>query len=86
MESLGGTCLYHDGEMSSGARKLRSLVNKSDLVVCITSCNSHGAMKAIKKQCKLCKTPFCPLKGSSAGALQNLLCELTEDNFFAANV
>ncbi len=70
---LGGECLFHSGEMKSGAQGLRQLVDKSDVVVCITSVNSHGAMNTVKKQCKRCQKQFCPLNGAGVSSLENLL-------------
>jgi hypothetical protein len=73
IEGLGGSCLFSAGHTKSGGREFRKIVKKSDLVVCITAINSHGAMKVIKKQCKLCRKPFCPLKGTSVGSLEIML-------------
>ena len=73
---LGGECLFHSGEMKSGAQGLRHLVDRSDMVVCITSVNSHGAMNAVKKQCKRCQKQFCPLNGAGVSSLENLLLEV----------
>lgn len=75
IERLGGECCFHTGKIRSGARGLRNLVDKSDLVVCITSINSHGAMHTVKKQCKKCRKPFCPLKGTSVSSLESLLLD-----------
>ncbi|MBI4798344.1 MAG: DUF2325 domain-containing protein [Desulfarculus sp.] len=74
---MGGQCLCHSGEMQAGAAKLRQLVAKSDMVVCIASVNSHGAMNVVKKQCKRCRKPFCPLNGAGVGALENLLRQVS---------
>ncbi len=70
---MGGECLFHTGETRSGVKALRNVVAKSDLVIYITTINSHGAMKVVKKQCKRCQTPFCPMQGSGVKALENLL-------------
>lgn len=76
VERLGGECLFHSGETKSGVQSLRQLVDKSDMVVCITSINSHGAMHIVKKQCKRCQKQFCPMKGTGVNALENLLLEM----------
>jgi hypothetical protein len=73
VEELGGKCLYHTGQMRSGARKLRQIVNKSDMVVYLTPINSHAAMNVVKKQCKRSQTPLCPLNGTSVTALESIL-------------
>jgi flagellar biosynthesis chaperone FliJ len=75
IERMGGSCLFSNGHTKNGGKEFRSIVKKSDLVICITAINSHGAMKVIKKQCKICRKPFCPLKGTSVGSLKGLLTE-----------
>ncbi len=52
VQELGGECLYHDGCTGSGADRLRRVIGRADVVVCITSINSHGAMKMAKTFCK----------------------------------
>ncbi len=76
IRKLGGDCLYHSGKTRGGVQSLRSLVSKSDLVVCITNVNSHGAMNAVKEQCKRCQKRFCPLDGVGVSALENLLRDM----------
>lgn len=73
VEKAGAECLCHTGRISSGARKLKQLVNKSDLVLYLTPINSHGAMSVVKKHCKQCKKPFCPLNGVGVSALESHL-------------
>ena len=80
IERLGGQCLFDPGHTKAGGRGFRKVVNKADLVVCITAINSHGAMKVVKKHCKLCRKPFCPLKGTSVSSLKNLLNEYVTRN------
>ena len=80
IEKMGGSCLFSPGHTKNGGREFRTIVQKSDLVICITAINSHGAMKVLKKQCKLCRKPFCPLKGTSVGSLKNLLNDYVKQN------
>lgn len=80
IEAMGGKCLFNAGHTKNGGREFRKVVKKSDLVVCITAINSHGAMKVVKKQCKLCRKPFCPLKGTSVSSLKNLLNDYVTQN------
>ena len=70
---LGGEALIHNGKVKNGSKKVRDLVRKSDLVVYLTTINSHGAMKSFKKHCKLCQKPFCPCRGTGVGALRSFL-------------
>ena len=80
IEKMGGSCLFSPGHTKNGGREFRTIVQKSDLVICITAINSHGAMKVVKKHCKLCRKPFCPLKGTSVGSLKNLLNDYVKQN------
>lgn len=73
VEDLGGEALIHNGKVKNGSKKVRDLVRKSDLVVYLTTINSHGAMKSFKKHCKLCSKPFCPCRGTGVGALRSFL-------------
>lgn len=52
VQELGGEYLYHDGRTGNGADRLRRVICRADVVVCITSINSHGAMKMAKSFCK----------------------------------
>ncbi len=52
VRELGGECLYHDGCTGNGVDRLRRVICRADVVVCITSINSHGAMKMAKSFCK----------------------------------
>ena len=77
VEKMGGKCIFHPGHTASGMARLRKAVSGSDLVVYLTPINSHGAMSVVKKQCKRCNTPFCPLNGTSVSALESHLSEIT---------
>jgi hypothetical protein len=72
---LGGKCLCHTGSVVSGCRRLRQVVRKADLVVFITTVNSHTAINTVKDECKKCGKPFCALGRTGAGSLEKaLLC------------
>lgn len=76
IEGMGGQGLCHTGKVRSGARRLRQLVNKSDMVVYLTPVNCHGSLDVVKKQCKRCNTPFCPLNSTSPATLESRLREM----------
>lgn len=80
VENMGGKCMCHTGHIRSGARRLRQLVSKSDMVVYLTPANSHGSLNVVKKQCKRCQVPFCPLNACGLSALKVHLKESA--NFF----
>jgi hypothetical protein len=70
---LGGHCLCHTGHVASGCRRLRQVVRKSDVVVFITTVNSHTAINAVKDECKKHGKPFCALGRTGAGSLEKAL-------------
>lgn len=76
VRELGGNCLCHDGQVRGGCRRLRQVVGRADLVVFITSVNSHSALAAVKEECRRCAKPFCALARTGPGSLQSLLKEL----------
>ncbi|MCF8048941.1 MAG: DUF2325 domain-containing protein [Desulfarculaceae bacterium] len=70
---LGGECVCHTGKLRSGHRRLKQRVANADLVVFITSINSHAALDAVKKECKRCSKPFCALRQTGCGSLEQTL-------------
>lgn len=70
---MGGECIFHTGKLRGGCRRLRQTVAKADVVVFITTINSHAALSAVKAECKRCATPFCALGRSGAGSLEQVL-------------
>ena len=73
VDRLGGECLCHDGGLKGGRRRLRQMVAKADLVLFLTSVNSHAALSTVKKECKKCKKPFCALRQTGSGSLEKVL-------------
>ncbi|BEQ14592.1 hypothetical protein FAK_16580 [Desulfoferula mesophila] len=78
---LGGKCEFHTGKLRSGHRRLRQRVAKADLVVFITSINSHAALNAVKTECKRCGKPFCALRQTGCCSLEKTLRSLPEEPF-----
>lgn len=70
---LGGECVCHTGKLRSGNRRLKQRVANADLVVFITSINSHAALNTVKKECKRCSKPFCALRQTGCGSLEATL-------------
>jgi hypothetical protein len=73
VDQLGGKCICHTGKIRGGCRRLKQTVAKADLVVFITTINSHAALSTVKSECKRCSTPFCALGRSGAGSLEQAL-------------
>lgn len=70
---LGGECVCHTGKLKNGNRRLKQTVASADLVVFITSINSHAALGAVKQECKRCSKPFCALRQTGCGSLEETL-------------
>lgn len=73
VEGLGGTFMFHSGSCNNGAHMLRNMVCGSDIVVFITSVNSHNAMWIVKAECKKTGKKFTVLKQTSPEALEKKL-------------
>lgn len=78
---LGGECVFHTGKLRSGNRRLKQRVANADLVVFITSINSHAALDAVKKECKRCSKPFCALRQTGCGSLGETLKGFRGEHF-----
>ena len=52
VRDLGADFIFHNGDCSNGRHVLKNVVCKSDIVLFITSINSHEALKAVKATCK----------------------------------
>lgn len=78
---LGGECVCHTGKLRSGNRRLKHTVANADLVVFITSINSHAALSAVKNECKRCSKPFCALRQTGCGSLEDTLKSFRSDCF-----
>ncbi len=71
--NLGAELLFHDGEVKNGSFKLRGVVCGADIVVFITSVNSHGALKVVKAACKKNGKRFIALRETGAESLGRML-------------
>ena len=78
---LGGECEFHTGKLRNGNRRLKQRVANADLVVFITSINSHAALNAVKKECKRCSKPFCALRQTGCGSLEETLKGFKDKRF-----
>ncbi len=73
VERLGGEMLFHTGHCRSGTHTLKNMVCSSDIVVFITSVNSHNAMWVVKAECRKNGKKFTVLKQTSPDALEKTL-------------
>ena len=70
---LGAEPLFHDGKLGKGCHRLRSMICGADIVVFITSINSHGALQVVKGICKKSGKTFIALKETGAESLARTL-------------
>jgi hypothetical protein len=70
---LGGECLYHNGCLRQGADRLKRVIGQADIVVCITSVNSHAAVKFAKNICKRSGKRLLVTKESGIHSLKEML-------------
>ena len=81
VEKMGAEFYHHDGVCSGGgSRKLHSTICKADIVVYITTINSHNAMHVVKATCKKSGKSFCFMKETSPEMLKNKIAELAKIN------
>ncbi len=76
VRELGGECLYHDGCTGSGVDRLRRIISSADVVVCITTLNSHGAMKIAKSICKRRGKRFLVTRETGTCSLREMLVQM----------
>ena len=75
VEGLGAEFLFHNGKCQSGSHQLKNLVCSSDIIVFVTSVNSHTAMHVVKGMCKHTGKRFVALRTTGAHALSRALIE-----------
>ncbi len=78
VERLGGQCLHHTGQVRGGVQRLRRVVAQADLVVFITTLNSHSALGAVKDACRRSAAPFRALRESGVSSLERALRGLAD--------
>ena len=72
-ESAGHQLEFHDGHMGGGSGRLRSLVERSDMVVIVTSVNSHTAVIHARQIAQRSGRPICLLRRLGPSQLRALL-------------
>jgi len=73
VSQLGAEFLFHDGKVANGSDRLRHVVCGADIVVFITSVNSHAAMDVVKAVCKKNGKKFIAPKETGSETLGRLL-------------
>jgi hypothetical protein len=72
IESLGGEFMFHTGRCRN-ASALKNMVCKSDIVIFVTSINSHNAMHIVKAVCNKSGKKFCFMRGTSPHCLEDAI-------------
>lgn len=81
VEQLGGEFFSHNGNCNgSRAHILETIICKSDIVIYITSINSHNALYVAKATCKKTGRTLNIMRSASPSALKNLLCQKSSPN------
>ncbi len=73
VRQLGAELLFHDGEVRNGSHRLKSLVCGADIIVFITSYNSHGALSVVRGVCKKKGKKLIALRETGAESLTRTL-------------
>ncbi len=75
VQSHGGICEHHNGQVRGGRRRLETSVRRADLVICLADCNSHAACSAVKVLGKKLGKPVRMLGNSSLNSVSEVLRE-----------
>lgn len=73
VRDLGAEFLFHDGGVRNGSCRLKGIVDGADIVVFITSVNSHGALGVVKTACRKRGSRFIALRETGAESLVRTL-------------
>jgi hypothetical protein len=73
VSQLGAEFLFHDGKVKNGRYRLKNIVCGADIVVFITTVNSHGALDIVKTVCKKNGKKFIAPKETGPESLSRLL-------------
>ena len=77
IHDLGADFIFHNGNCSNGQHVLKNVVCKANIVLFITSINSHGALKVVKATCKKTGKQFNVVRHPSANSVYKTLLEIT---------
>ena len=77
IHDLGADFLFHNGDCSNGRHVLKNVVCKANIILFITSINSHGALKVVKATCKKTGKQFNVVRHPSASSVYKTLSEIT---------
>ena len=76
IRELGADFLFHNGNCSSGRHVLKNMICKADIILFITSVNSHGALRIVKATCKKTGKQFRTVRNPGANSVYKSLSEI----------
>jgi hypothetical protein len=76
IHDLGADFIFHNGNCANGQHVLKNVVCKANIILFITSINSHGALKVVKATCKKTGKQFNVVRHPSAGSIYKTLVEI----------
>jgi len=76
IHDLGADFIFHNGNCANGQHVLKNVVCKANIILFITSINSHGALKIVKATCKKTGKHFNVVRHPSAGSVYKTLVEI----------
>ncbi len=77
IHDLGADFIFHNGNCSNGQHILKNVVCKANIILFITSINSHGALKVVKATCKKTGKQFNVVRHPSANSVYKTLSKIT---------
>jgi hypothetical protein len=75
-EEAGYDLAFHEGHLHGGVDELRSIVQRSQLVVIVTDVNSHGAVHVAKKYARQHQRATLILRSFGVARLKQLILAL----------
>jgi hypothetical protein len=77
IHELGADFIFHNGNCANGQHVLKNVVCKANIILFITSINSHGALKVVKATCKKTGKQFNVVRHPSASSVYKTLVGIT---------
>jgi hypothetical protein len=73
VSQFGAEFLSHDGEVRNGSDKLKNVINWADIIIFITSMNSHGALNVMRSVCRKKAKKFIVLRETGSESIARIL-------------
>lgn len=73
VSQFGAEFLFHDGKVRNGSDKLKNVINWADIIIFITSMNSHGALNVMRSVCRKKAKKFIVLRETGSESIARTL-------------